>query len=469
MEKDLADFAVNYAQKLGASYAEARLESSKSNSFLLKNGNLDSSGFSDISGLGIRLICNKGLGFVSTNKLEKTKIKSLIKIAIKSAKSSEHREEVNLAEDNVNKKEYKVKQKIKLANVDPSEKIQLLLDAEKAIKATGIKTPGRYFTLSDHTTTEYLVNSEGTQVLATVPKVAFMYFLTIKEGNQSVQRYWQYGNAGGFEFVKSWNISELLVNEVKACYNNLKNGRKLKKEKLDVIAAPQVVGIMVHESVGHPYEADRILGREGAQAGESFVSQDMIGQKIGSDVVTVVDDPTVENSYGFYLYDNEGVKAKRKYLMKNGKINDFLHNRQTAALMGIKSNGSSRSVDYDKESIVRMSNTFMLPSKKKEEELIEDIKRGVYIKNFMEWNIDDKRVNQKYVGAEAYLIENGQLGMPVKSPIMEVSTFDLYKAVDAVANNTEFHAGNCGKGEPMQAIPVWFGGPSIRLRGLWIK
>ncbi len=469
MQKDLADFAVSYAQRLGASYAEARLESSKSNSFLLKNGNLESSGFSDINGLGIRLICKKGLGFVSTNNLEKSKIKGLINTAINSAKSSSHREEVTLAEDTSNKKKYEVKQKIKLADVDPSEKIQLLLDAEKAIKETGIKTPGRYFTLNDHTTTEYLVNSEGTQLLASVPKVAFMYFLTITKGDQSVQRYWQYGNSGGFEFVKGWNISELVASEVKACYDNLKNGKKLKKEKLDVIAAPQVVGIMVHESVGHPYEADRILGREGAQAGESFVTPDMIGQKIGSDVVTVVDDPTVENSYGYYLYDNEGVKAKRKYLMKNGLINEFLHNRQTAVPMGVKSNGSSRSVDYDKESIVRMSNTFMLPSKQTEEELIEDIKRGVYIKNFMEWNIDDKRVNQKYVGAEAYLIENGQLGAPVKSPVMEVSTFDLYKAVDAVANNMEYHAGNCGKGEPMQAIPVWFGGPSIRLRGLWIK
>jgi len=87
----------------------------------------------------------------------------------------------------------------------------------------------------------------------------------------------------------------------------------------------------------------------------------------------------------------------------------------------------------------------------------------------MIWNIDDKRLNQKYVGAESYLIKNGKIKEHVNSPKLEISTPDLYKAVDAVANNLEFHAGNCGKGEPMQAIPVWFGGPSIRLRGVRIK
>ncbi len=469
MRKDLADFSVEYAQKKGASYAEARLEKTTGNSFVVKNGVPEISGFDDIEGLGIRIIVDKGLTFVSTNKIEKERIKKLIDSAIRSAKFSKMNEEVNLAPETSHHKKYEIKQKIDFRDVDPSEKIGLLLEAEKQIQNTGIKTPGRYFTLSDSTTTEYLVNSEDTRLLATVPKAAFMYFLTVQSNGKSMQRYWQYGNSGGFEFVKKWEIPSTVRKEVEACDNNLKNGRKMEIGEMDVVAAPQVVGIMVHESVGHPYEADRILGREGAQAGESFVSPDMKGYRIGSDAVTVVDDPTVPNSYGFYLFDNEGVKAREKVLMKNGVINEFLHNRQTAYSMGIRSNGSSRSVDYDKESIVRMSNTFMKKGDYSEQELIEDIKEGVYLKNFMEWNIDDKRLNQKYVGAEAYRIENGELGEPVINPTIEISTYDLYKAVDAVAKNTEYHAGNCGKGEPMQAIPVWFGGPSIRLRNLVVK
>ena len=219
--------------------------------------------------------------------------------------------------------------------------------------------------------------------MATIPRMAFVYFLTVQENNKSIQRFWQYGATKGYELIKEWNMPDLLTGEVKAMQANLKNGVKAPQKKLDVVACPQVVGIMVHESAGHPYEADRIFGREAAQAGESFIEKDMMGSKIGNEVVNVVDDPTLPNSYGFYLYDNEGVKARRKFLIKEGKMNELLHNRETAMFMGLKSNGSSRAVDYNRESIVRMSNTFMLPGDHKEEELIEDVKEGIYMKNFM--------------------------------------------------------------------------------------
>jgi len=469
-DKDIADFAIKYATTLGCSYAEARFEHSSQNGVVIKNGVPQISSFGKVSGLGIRFIISKTLGFMSTNVLTKETVKSLLEKAVKATKrGSRIGEEIQLTNEEAYTDKYEVKQKIKLDSVDPEEKMQLLLDAEKEIMDLKVNVPGRFISLSDNTTTEYLVNSDGTQLLATVPKVNFFYFLTIQEKNKTCQRYWQYGNSGGFEFVKKWDIPKLLSEEVKSQHEQLRRGIKTPKGVQDLVVAPQVVGIMVHESVGHPYEADRIFGREAAQAGESFVTPDMIGTRIGSDVVTVVDDPTLENSYGFFKYDNEGIKARRKYLMKEGIITEFLHNRETAVHMGLTSNGSSRAVDYDKESIVRMSNTFMLPGDYSEEELIEGITKGIFMKNFMEWNIDDKRLNQKYVGAEAYLIKNGRLTERVMNPCLEISTPDLWKAVDAVAKNTEYHSGNCGKGEPMQAIPVWFGGPSIRFKNLRIK
>jgi TldD protein len=470
IDKDLADFAIKYAQKLGASYAEARVDNKVSNGFMLKNGVPEISGFDAISGIGMRFIVNKGLGFVSTNNLDKEKLKALIQTAINSTnRASSIREETILAPEKAQTKTYEVKQQLKFENVDPSEKLKLLMDADKAMMATKIKLAGRYISLTDTMTEEYLVNTDGTAITGIVPKMSFFYYITVQEKAQLMQRFWQYGGAGGFELAKGWDMSKILVDEAKACQLNLLKGKKLQPKRMDVVTAPEVVGIMVHESGGHPYEADRIFGREGAQAGESFITQDMIGYQIGSPEVNIVDDPTLENSYGFYLYDNEGVKARRKHLVKNGVITELLHNRETAAAMGLPSNGSSRATDYDKESIVRMSNTFLLPGKYSDEELFEGVKEGVYIKNFMEWNIDDKRINQKYVGAEAYMIENGKLTFPVRNPAIEISTFNLWKAVDAVAKKSEFHAGNCGKGEPMQAIPVWFGGPSMRLRGIMLK
>ena len=206
--------------------------------------------------------------------------------------------------------------------------------------------------------------------------------------------------------------------------------------------------------------------QEAAQAGETYLQRDAIGTKIGSEVVNVVEDPTLPRSFGFYLFDEEGVKARRRYLIKEGKVSEFLHNRETASEFGVSSNASSRATAYDREPIVRMSNTFVEPGNLEFDELVEGVRYGVYIKNFMEWNIDDRRYNQRYVGLEAYRIEDGQLRGRLKGPILELTTPALWSAVDAVGKDLEFSAASCGKGDPMQGIPVWTGGPSIRLKNI---
>jgi len=463
-EFDIADYAIAYLLRLGASYVEVRLEHTKGSSYLLKNGILQGGGIEDKQGLGIRFLANGSIGFLSTNLLDKESIKDIINKSYKLSRASKHlKENVTLSAEEVHKQKYNVNQKIRLENVSSESKIRLLQDIDKVILNTKAKVPGRFLSLSDSETTEYLVTSEGSKITANIPRVSFYYFLTIA-GKRSLQRYWQYGQTGGWEFVNNWKLPDKLSNEVKILSKSIESGIKAPKGIMDVVCCPEITGIMSHESVGHPYEADRILGREAAQAGESFISIDMLGTRIGSEAVNIVDDPSIANSNGFYLFDSEGIRAKKKLLIQNGIINEFLHNRQTAAYTGVKSNGSSRASDYDKEPIVRMSNTYFMQGNFTEDELIEDIKDGIYMKNFTEWNIDDKRFNQKYVGAEAYLIKDGKIKAPVFQPVLEIATPALWKSVDAAANNTEHHAGSCGKGEPMQAIPVWLGGPSIRLR-----
>jgi TldD protein len=190
----------------------------------------------------------------------------------------------------------------------------------------------------------------------------------------------------------------------------------------------------------------------------------MLGRRIGTENVTIIDDPTLPNSYGFYLYDDEGIKAGPRTLIREGVIAGFLQNRETAAELGGGSNGAARSMGYDREPIIRMANTYMKPGDYSREELIEGVKHGVYMKSFMEWNIDDRRYNQRYVGLEAYLIEHGKVTTPVRNPILEVTTPGLYGSVDAVGKEMEFAGATCGKGDPMQGAPVWTGGPPIRLR-----
>ncbi|HIJ08137.1 TPA: TldD/PmbA family protein, partial [Candidatus Bathyarchaeota archaeon] len=331
---------------------------------------------------------------------------------------------------------------------------------------------GRMFQSGTSLTEKYFVNTEGTVISSYVPRVSAFAFLTVVENGKSEQAPKQFGYAGGWEALEAWRLTERLVNEAKMLRSVIREAESVTPGKMDLVCGSEVTGIAAHESCGHPMEADRILGREMSQAGMSFIFPKglfWLGTKIGSSEVNIIDDPTVKSSYGYYEYDDEGIKARPRYLYKNGVINEFLQNRETAAKMGARANGSSRSTNFDREAIVRMANTFVQPGDYDEEEIFKDVRHGVYMKSFTEWNIDDKRFNQRYVGREAFLIENGELKKRISRPVIETTTPIFWSAVDAVSKKVEYTSATCGKGDPIQGIPVYTGGPMIRLRGVYVK
>lgn len=454
-EKDLADYAVKISK---AEYSEARLEEEIKRVYILKNGKFESSIEENSKGIGIRVIEN-GATFLSLTDLSKKKIREGLKEALKEARISST---ISLADEKAYKINYKV-----LGDLPSEEKIkEFLLDLDKRVNLPWIKS--RIFVLTNSITKKYFTNSDSSKIYSEIQRFHLEYNLIAKDGNKIEQRNFFFGSSGGWKDFLKLKAEEAVESEARKMIKII-HARKNKKGRYDVILAPELVGIMVHESCGHPLEADRILGREAAQAGESYAKIDSIGKKIGSEKVTIVDDPTVKGSYGFYLFDDEGVKARRKFLIKNGIINEFLLNRETALVLKTKSNGSARAMNFAREPIIRMSNTFMLPGDYKLDEMIEDVKKGIFVKSFTEWNIDDVRWNEKYVGFEAYEIENGEIKDFFRRPVIETTTEELYSKVDACSKDLQFVAGTCGKGEPMQGVPVWMGGPHIRIRSLTVK
>jgi TldD protein len=113
-----------------------------------------------------------------------------------------------------------------------------------------------------------------------------------------------------------------------------------------------------------------------------------------------------------------------------------------------------------------MSNTFVEPGDRSFDELLREVKHGVYFKTFMEWNIDDKRFNQRYVALEAYAVEQGEMTGLVNAPVLEITTPRLWGSVKARSKTFEFKSGVCGKGDPQQGVPVWHGGPEMLLTGI---
>ncbi|MEM0118392.1 MAG: TldD/PmbA family protein, partial [Conexivisphaerales archaeon] len=404
------------------------------------------------------------------NLLSKESVRELARKVTKNAKASVKgfRKRVGLSEEKAYKAKWGAVERELLENVEIATMISSLKEIENDLTASFGKEalPFRLMALHLSAEEKFYANTDGSRIESRVPRVGLFAILTGIESGNVVQRFVQTGRSGGWEVFEEGRFRERVKEEASTVLKILKSAEKFQPGKFDVIVGPEVAGIMTHESVGHPGEADRILGREGAQAGESYLSSSDIGRQVGNENATIIDDPTIPGSSGYYLYDDEGVKAKKRVLISKGKINEFLHNRETAKELGLNSNAAARANQYSVEPIVRMANTYVEPGDMQFEEMVKEVKDGVIIKNFMEWNIDDKRFNQRYVGHEAYRIINGEIRGMVRNPILEVTTPRLWSSIAAKSRDLIFDSATCGKGDPSQGIPVWHGGPYMLLKDM---
>ncbi len=473
MVEDLLEFVIDVSLRLGAEYAEARYQKDLTETVILKNGVPQVSAKSIDEGICVRVLVDGTLGFASTVSLNKGSLRKIARAAYSMAKTSSRmrKSKIRLSEEDLSKAAVELKTRIRFEAVDLDAKVDFLKEVDKVVleagERFGVKVSSRLFEIGRMDTEKRVVNSDGADIYMSVPRSFFEYFLTLYSPQHgSLQRFQHLGESRGWEAIEAWNLLEKLPEEVERISSILVHGESPSQKIVDVVLGPEVVGIACHESAGHPGEADRVLGREAAQGGESYIKPELLGSKIGSDLVTIVDDPSIPRSFGYSPYDDEGVKGRERKLIENGTLKELLHNRETAAEFGVKSNGAARSAGFDYEPIIRMSTTYMKPGDYSFEELLEDIKDGVYIKSYQEWNIDDKRWNQRYVGVEAYRIIDGEIRDPVKAPILELTTREFYSSIDAIGKKVRFFAGYCGKGDPMQGVPVWMGGPHVRLRGV---
>ncbi len=469
MYTDLLEHAVDLARRLGASYAEARYHFNRSSEIVIRNDKVLGVGIETEEGIGIRVLYNGVLGFAATNNLTREGVAQAVEQAIARARAlvSTIREARGLAEARVGKARYEALAKKSFDIMSIDQKIGFLKSLWKRAYEPLKEAKLASFAVVYHESEEIkeIINSDGAHIISQIPRLAMYVNLVLAHPQKgTAQRFIELGASGGLELLEEWRPEDKLVEEVRAIENVLLHGVEPPKEPIEVVVGSEVVGLIVHESAGHPMEADRIWGREAAQAGESFVKPHMIGrERIGNEHATVIDDPTIPGSFGFYLYDDEGVPARARHIYLKGVLNEPLHNRWTAYIFGTKSNAAARAMNYASEPIPRMANTYLEPGDMSFEELIEDIELGVYIKSYMEWNIDDIRWGQRYVGLEAYMIRKGELAEPVRNPVLELTTKAFYSSIVAKGRELRFYPGMCGKGEPAQGVPVWFGGPDVRL------
>ena len=238
------------------------------------------------------------------------------------------------------------------------------------------------------------------------------------------------------------------------------------EQEVTVVTDPHFNTLLVHEVVGHPAELDRALKYETAYAGRSWflknLQENQLGRQIASPLVTAFSDPLLEG-YGSFKFDHEGTPARRAYIIREGVLEEFLNNRQTAAIMGVAPNGSARATDAHLVPLIRMTNTIFAPGERDPQDIIGEVDSGYYIAGHRTPSIAESRENFRITAVKVYEIKNGQLGRLYRDGGLTADSRDYFTSIDAVGNDLRVNPiPNCGKGQPMQAKRMSNGGPTMR-------
>ena len=219
--------------------------------------------------------------------------------------------------------------KIRFEDVSIEEKQKFLFGIDTELeKEFGKDLPNRIILLNLNSEKKYIINSDGSRIESELYIPTIHTFNTAMGKNGTEQRMLGRGGTAGWEWFSDDTLLEEIMADNRSLIKTAKNAVEMNLGKIDVVVSSEVAGIMAHENVGHPSESDRILGREGAQAGESFYLDllkegEMGNIKMGNPEVTIIDDPTLPGSSGFYLYDDECVKARPRELIKDACLMNY--------------------------------------------------------------------------------------------------------------------------------------------------
>jgi TldD protein len=230
---------------------------------------------------------------------------------------------------------------------------------------------------------------------------------------------------------------------------------------MTVVLGPGWPGILLHEAIGHGLEGD--FNRKGTSAFSGRV-----GERVASDLCTVVDDGTLQNRRGSLSIDDEGTPTESTVLIENGILKGYMQDKLNARLMGVKPTGNGRRESYAHMPMPRMTNTYMLPGKDNPEDIIKSVKKGLYAKNFSGGQVDITSGKFVFSASEAYLIENGKITRPVKGATLIGNGPDVLTKVSMVGNDLQLDSGVGTCGKEGQSVPVGVGQPTIKIDGITV-
>lgn len=316
----------------------------------------------------------------------------------------------------------------------------------------GEKISNRQVRLSEISTLRAYANSAGAMISESYLRLYSRFICIGKDGNARQDGHHSWGSR------KGWDMGALIFSAGEAkrkCLGAL-SASPPPHGTFTAVLDNEMAGVFAHEAVGHACEGDAILEGTSILAGKK-------GMQLGSELVDIWDNPGLEGEFGSYLFDDEGMPGKAAHLIKEGKLNCFMHSSESAESLGDEPNGHARAEDFSVPPIVRMSNTYISPKDHSIEELME-VGDGIYVKGMNGGSVDTITGQYMFRAEEAFLISKGAIGERVRDLSITGTIIGTLREVDAVGNDLRLKPGFCGKNG--QTMNVSDGGPHIRIKSI---
>jgi TldD protein len=441
-----------------AGYCDLRYEIIHDENLSYSDGKPDPIESSYSAGWAVRLLLNGAWGFASSDD-PSLSIEQLVARAIDVAQASARamKAPVELASVEIDKGEFVSAYKIDPFQVPLSDKIAFLADLDQSMAAFETLNSRSCFASFRKIEKWFFSSGEADLHQTIIQSGAGLSLGQVKSHRERAERSYprpsgQY-EVKGYELLDELNMKAQLPRLVEEV-GQLLTASPCPEKTTNLVLAGDILSLVIHESIGHPLELDRVFGSERNFSGISFATPENLDSlQYASSIVNVVDDPTVPHGLGSFGWDDEGVKSGRHYLIQNGILKDYLSSRETALRIGHKSTGAMRAEGWQNLPLVRMCNTILEPGDKTFDQLIGEVDDGVYMATPTSWSIDDLRKNFKFGCQIGWEIKGGKLAGVVKDPTFSGCTTQFWNNCEAIGDASQYElrgTPNCGKGQPGQ-------------------
>lgn len=431
---------------------ELYLEHAQAESLTFDNGRLKGGSFNTDQGFGLRAVAGEAVGYAHSGEMSLSALKRAADAA--GAVTRGYAGSYAAAPQGTNRRLYGPENPIGSPGFE--EKVALLQDIDAYLRGKDAKVRQVTASISASWQVVNILRADGHRVTDVRPMTRVSISVMVGDGDRQETGSFGMGGRRGFgEFLTTESWQHGADEALRQALVNLE-AIEAPAGTMDVVLSSGWPGVMLHEAVGHGLEGDFNRKKTSAFSG-------LLGEQVAAKGVTVVDDGTIESRRGSLTVDDEGTPSGYNVLIEDGKLVGYMQDRQNARLMGMEATGNGRRQSYAHTPMPRMTNTYMLSGDKTPDEIIASVKNGIYAVSFGGGQVDITSGKFVFGCTEAYLIENGKIGAPVKGAMIIGNGPDAMRRVTMVGNDSKLDTGIGMCGKAGQSVPVGVGQPHLRM------